>query len=86
MKRLLFTTAIAAALGTGSFAGFRALNPTERQLSDVEMANVEALAEDETPTIPCSPGAGTCKFPARDASGQIKEVILPNMVKTVLSL
>ena len=46
MKRILFSAAIAAALGAGSFAGFRALNPAERQLSDIELANVEALAED----------------------------------------
>ena len=47
MKRILFSVAIAAALGAGSFAGFRALNPAERQLSDIELANIEALAEDE---------------------------------------
>ena len=47
MKRLLFSVAIAAALGAGSFAGFRALNPAERQLSDIELANIEALAEGE---------------------------------------
>ena len=45
MKRILFSAAIAAALGAGSFAGFRALNPAERQLSDIELANVEALAD-----------------------------------------
>ena len=47
MKKFFISASIAAALGAGSFAGFRALNPAERQLSDIELANIEALAEDE---------------------------------------
>ena len=47
MKKVVISVAIAAALGAGSFAGFRALNPAERQLSDIELANIEALAFDE---------------------------------------
>ena len=50
MRKVLFSAAIAAALGAGSFAGFRALNPAERQLSDIELANVEALADIELVT------------------------------------
>jgi len=45
MKKFFISASIAAALGAGSFAGFRALNPAE--LSDIELANIEALAEDE---------------------------------------
>ena len=45
MKKVVISAAIAAALGAGSFAGCRALNPAERQLSDIELANVEALAD-----------------------------------------
>lgn len=65
MKRILFSAAIAAALGAGSFAGFRALNPAERQLSDIELANIEALADKEIElpevVITCNTGGqGQC--------------------------
>ena len=45
MKKVVISAALAAALGAGAFASFRALNPAESQLSDIELANVEALAD-----------------------------------------
>ena len=85
MKRLLFSVAIAAALGAGSFAGFRALNPAERQLSDIELANVEALADFELPQIPCTTSLTNCTFLARTAQGTLGNITLYNQVKVGVS-
>lgn len=46
-QNYLLATAAVAILGAGAFFGLRAQN-SERELSDVEVANIEALADVET--------------------------------------
>lgn len=46
-KNYLLATATVALLGAGAFFGLRAQN-SDREFSDVEVANIEALADVET--------------------------------------
>ncbi len=46
-QNYLLATATVALLGAGTFFGLRAQN-SDRELSDVEVANIEALADVET--------------------------------------
>ncbi len=49
MKKLIFHAALATAIGTAIYLGFRANSSPKEQLSDVMLANIEALAVTEHP-------------------------------------
>ncbi len=79
MKKIIFSAAIAAAITTAGYLGLRTGNSNSEQISDIMMANIEALADGEIEAnctfskveadqeknkLNCS-GSGTlcCRFP-----------------------
>ena len=71
MKKKLLSICAVAALSAFTAVGFNLQNAT--QLSDVTLANIEAVAEGEDlPQAPCSPFKDfSCTFLVRDATGTI---------------
>lgn len=53
----------------------------EPQLSDVQLANIEALSNDELPSIPCVKSVGSCVFWSTDANGLPVELTILGMVR-----
>lgn len=53
MKKAIISAALVAAIGAGGYMGFRANSSQSNQLSDVMLANIEALAEDESAGSNC---------------------------------
>ena len=49
MKKAIISAALVAAIGAGVYMGFRANNSQSDQLSDIMLANVEAIASSEDP-------------------------------------
>lgn len=47
MKKLMFSVAAVAIISAASYVALRSSN-SEREFSDLELANIEALTEDET--------------------------------------
>lgn len=53
MKKIISSLAITAIFGIGIFVGFHTLISEERNLSEIELANIEALTDPEGSIRPC---------------------------------
>lgn len=71
MKQKLYIGALTMLLAFGGFIGFKSLKSSVDKHSNANIANIEALAQNETPSIPCKEEPGsTCAFPVEDANGR----------------
>ena len=70
MKKTVIATAIVAAVGFSAYLGFRP-DPTS-SLSELQLANADALSDDELPTIPCRKSkTDHCSYFAYDGDGEL---------------
>jgi hypothetical protein len=65
MKKIFFTT-IATVVGIASYFSYNSM-VSNREFTETEMENIEALAEDEVPTVYCPPaGLNECARVSQD--------------------
>lgn len=79
-KILLLVVGITAILG--SYIGYRSV--TMQRLTELQFANIEALANEETPVkIPCMDEKNSkCKFLTEGADGVWRHLIVEDMTKS----
>lgn len=79
-KNLLLVVIVAAA--SGGYIGYR--NMTVQRLTELQLANIEALADEERPVkIPCAEeNDSECKFLTEGSDGVWRHIIIKDMKKT----
>lgn len=80
MKKKIMGAAIIAALAITAGWNYQQ-NKQSVELSDLMMANINALANNESgiPTIPCEDGGTSCTYIIKDANGKYHNASTPGM-------
>lgn len=72
-----------------SYGISRSVNNSNTELSDLTLANLEALADGEsggTKTIPCQIGEGTCTYPEKLYNGTSITITVSGLIKCPICL